>query len=166
MQFSQKNILEFFDSSQKSFIIPVYQRAYSWEKVQWETLLNDLKEQIKGNNNNFFGNLLLETVKKGSTYEIIDGQQRLTTVLIFMRSLFTVLKNKKEEGEEIEIDFDEKEKIYFRNGGNIKLRPVQYDRAFFDTIIIEGKDDFEANTASQIKIKSAKTYFTDKLDYL
>ncbi len=32
MQFSQKTILGLFDSSQKFFVIPVYQRAYAWEK--------------------------------------------------------------------------------------------------------------------------------------
>lgn len=164
MQFSQKTVLGLFDSSQKSFVIPVYQRAYSWEKPEWEALLNDLDEQIQGNNNYFFGNLLLETIKKDIQYEIIDGQQRLTTITIFMRSLLNVLNQRKNEGEEIEVDIAEKGKIYFRNGGNIKLRPVDYDRACFDTLIIEGKETFETHTPSQNKIKSAKKYFIDELE--
>ncbi len=79
MKFYQKTTLGLFDSSQKSFIIPVYQRAYSWEKEQWGIFLNDLIEQIEGQNNYFFGNILLETVKKDVKYEIMTGQQRITT---------------------------------------------------------------------------------------
>jgi uncharacterized protein with ParB-like and HNH nuclease domain len=37
MDFYRKTTLGLFDSSQKSFRIPVYQRAYSWEKEQWNT---------------------------------------------------------------------------------------------------------------------------------
>lgn len=163
MQFSQKTILGLFDSSQKSFVIPVYQRAYSWERTQWDTLLNDLREQIKGNNNYFFGNLLLETIKKDVLYEVIDGQQRLTTLTIFIRSILDILESREKKGEKIETDLDDKKKIYLRNKGNIKLRPVEYDRACFDTVIIEGKKKFEVNTPSQKKIVAAKKYFTKEL---
>jgi uncharacterized protein with ParB-like and HNH nuclease domain len=74
MQFRPTTVLGLFDSSQKHFIIPVYQRAYSWDKDQWNIFLTDLQEQIEGDNNYFYGNLLLETVKKDIQYEIIDGQ--------------------------------------------------------------------------------------------
>lgn len=95
IQFRQTTVLELLDNSQRHFIIPVYQRAYSWETEQWNTFLNDLKEQIRGNNNYYYGNLLLETIKKGIQYEVIDGQQRLTTLTIFFRSLKDVLTLRK-----------------------------------------------------------------------
>jgi uncharacterized protein with ParB-like and HNH nuclease domain len=163
MQFQQRTILGLFDSSQKSFVIPVYQRAYSWEKDQWDTLLNDLREQIRGNNNYFFGNLLLETLKKDVLYEVIDGQQRLTTLTIFIRSILDIFKSRIQKGEQIELDIDDKEKIYLKNKGNIKLRPASYDQACFDTLIIDGKKKYEANTPSQKKIAAAKKYFTKEL---
>ena len=163
MQFNQKTVLGLFDSSQKSFVIPVYQRAYSWDKDQWNTLLNDLREQIRGNNNYFFGNLLLETIRKDKEYEVIDGQQRLTTLTIFIRAILDVLNNREEKGEVIEIDIEDKEKIYLRNKGNIKLRPVEYDRACFDTVIVEGKSKYEINTLSQKRIINAKKHFKKEL---
>jgi uncharacterized protein with ParB-like and HNH nuclease domain len=63
MQFTQKTVLGLFDSSQKSFTIPVYQRAYSWGKDEWKTFLDDLKEQAQGENNYYYGNILLETIR-------------------------------------------------------------------------------------------------------
>ncbi|MBK7816420.1 MAG: DUF262 domain-containing protein [Sphingobacteriaceae bacterium] len=95
MNFNKRTIKGLFDTSQKTFIVPVYQRAYSWEKEQWKALLDDLKEQMQGNNNYFFGNILMETIQEDVEYEIIDGQQRLTTLLIFIRSLLEVFKDRK-----------------------------------------------------------------------
>lgn len=165
MQFRPTTVLGLFDSSQKHFIIPVYQRAYSWDKEQWTIFLTDLKEQIKGNNSYFYGNLLLETVKKDIQYEIIDGQQRLTTLTIFIRSLLDLLK-KRGQNEVIEIDFESKEKIYFKNGGNVKLRPVEYDRACFESLIIEGNNNFVSATPSQERIKNGRKFFMTELDKL
>lgn len=163
MEFKQTTILGFFDSSQKSYEIPVYQRAYAWDKKNWDMFLEDIVEQLNGDNNYFYGNILLETIKKDRNYEVIDGQQRLTTLTIFMRSLLNTLKSRKTDSLLIDFDFEEKEKIYIKNGGNIKLRPVEYDRACFDAIIVDNKDKFEFNTPSQKKIFEAKEFFTKKL---
>lgn len=166
MDFYRKTTLGLFDSSQKSFIIPVYQRAYSWEKEQWNTFLKDLLEQIEGQNNYFFGNILLETLKKDTKYEIIDGQQRITTLTVFIRAILNVLLNRKNEDLLKEFDFQTKESIFLKNGGNIKLRPVEYDRACYDAVIIDNKDNFESNTLSQDRIKKSKKFFENELDKL
>lgn len=165
MQFRPTTVLGLFDSSQKHFIIPVYQRAYSWDKDNWNIFLTDLKEQINGDNNYFYGNILLETIRKEIQYEIIDGQQRLTTLTLLLRALIDVLK-KRSNIENIDIDFESKEKIYFKNDGNIKLRPVEYDRACYETLIINGQPKFETSTPSQEKIKNGRKYFSDEIDKL
>ena len=163
MQFNQSTILGLFDSSQKCYEIPVYQRAYSWEERHWKVLLNDLIEHVKGKNDYFFGNLLLEEIIKDKKYEIIDGQQRLTTLTIFMRSILNVLKNKQGDIPSNEFNYQKKKSIYLKNDGNIKLRPVEYDRACFDTLIIDNKDEFSISTPSQERIKQAKEYFQKEL---
>jgi hypothetical protein len=165
MQFKSTTVSGLFDSSQRHFIIPVYQRAYSWENEQLNVFINDLKEQIRGDNNYFLGNILLETIKKDIEYEVIDGQQRLTTLMIFFRAIIDVLKKRK-ASEVIDIDLETKAAIYLKSGGNIKLRPVEYDRACFDAIIVEGKKDFETATPSQVRIKKAKTHFIRELEGL
>lgn len=159
MQFIPNTIRGFFENSQKCYIIPVYQRAYSWEKDNWATFLNDLLEQIQGNNNYFFGNLLLEVISKNKQYEIIDGQQRITTLTIFVRALLNVLEPRKSEPELSKFKPKEKAMIFLKHGGNIKLRPVEYDRACYDALIVDNKDKFVTSTQSQKRIKDAKVYF-------
>ena len=158
MKFKQSSILGFFDSSQKHFIIPVYQRAYAWEEKHWSTLLLDLTEQANSDNSYFYGNILLETIKMDVEYEVIDGQQRLTTLVIFMRSLLNVCKTKN-----ILVDFNSLEQIYLKNSGNIKIRPVEYDRACFDAVIVDNKDHYETDSISQCRIIRAKKYFIEEL---
>lgn len=164
MQFIPNTILGLFDSSQKSYEIPVYQRAYSWERQNWKTFLDDLLEQIQGHNNYFFGNLLLEVIHKNRKYEIIDGQQRITTLAIFMRAMLNILELRVGESELSDFDFQEKINIYLKSGGNIKLRPVEYDRACYDTLIIDNKKSFSISTPSQKRMKEAKDYFEEELD--
>jgi hypothetical protein len=165
MNFQKQSLLGLFDSSQKTFVIPVYQRAYSWDKEHWQTLLEDLKEQVSGSNNTyFFGNLLLETMEEDVSYEIIDGQQRITTLSIFIRSLLTVLAAREGKGEPIGISIKEKERLFLKDGGNKKLRPVSYDKACYDALIIDGKDSFETSSPSQRKIKEAKVFFIKELE--
>jgi uncharacterized protein with ParB-like and HNH nuclease domain len=163
MQFIPKNVLGLFDSSQKFFVIPVYQRAYSWEIAHWNTFLSDLREQVQGDNNYFYGNLLLETIKKDRQYEVIDGQQRLTTLTIFLRALLNIFTPRISNGEIIDIDVAQKESIYFRNGGVIKLRPVEYDRAYYDTLIVDNNTNVNSSSVSQKRIRASKDHFEKEL---
>lgn len=166
MQFIPTTIFGFFDGSQKSYEIPVYQRAYSWDKQNWTIFLEDLYEQLEADNNYFYGNILLETIKKNKKYEIIDGQQRTTTLTIFMRSIINVLESRKSEEILNEFDFEEKVKIYLKNNGVIKIRPVEYDRACYDALIIDNSDNFESSTPSQKKIYEAKQFFENEITKL
>jgi len=165
MQFSQKSIKGLFDSSEKTMIIPVYQRAYSWDEKERKVFLEDLKEQQVGGNVYCYGNLLIETIQKDAIYEVIDGQQRLTTLTIFVRSLLNVLtkRSKKEPVILEKVNFKKKEKIYFKDEGVIKLRPVDYDRGCYDTIIVENKKECSITTPSQKRMKDAKDYFEKEL---
>jgi hypothetical protein len=165
MQFKQTTILGLFDSSQKHFIIPVYQRAYSWDYKNLSIFLSDLKEQIQGENGYFYGNILLETVKKDVEYEIIDGQQRLTTIIIFMSAILDVLSKRQLDNFK-DLDIPQKKSIYLKNAGNIKLRTVDYDRACFETLIIDGHEKFKLSTPSQIRIYETKKYFKKELGSL
>ncbi len=132
-------------------------------KREWQTFLNDIKEQIKGDNNYYYGNLLLETIKKDIQYEIIDGQQRLTTLTIFIRAIINVLNERIKCGEKFDISLTDKENIYLKNGGTIKLRPVEYDQPCFDALIIDNLQTFSIHSPSQERIRDAKKFFVEEL---
>jgi uncharacterized protein with ParB-like and HNH nuclease domain len=68
----------------KKVVIPIYQRQYDWEKDELLRLLNNADEYLEGHTQNgtyFIGTVLLEN-KADGTFELIDGQQRLTTTFL------------------------------------------------------------------------------------
>ena len=61
--------------------VPDYQRAFSWEQKQIELFLGDLRDQADGNEY-YFGHFIAEDT--GPQWEIVDGQQRITTFVLFL----------------------------------------------------------------------------------
>lgn len=74
-------------TEQIRYEIPAYQRPYSWEKGNVEQLLDDVWEAYEANDAEYFiGSLITIEREKGRLYDVVDGQQRLTTLnLIFSR---------------------------------------------------------------------------------
>ena len=77
-----------------SYIVPDFQRRYSWELEHCETLwdnITDFHEQVNGVNDEekyFLGNIVVHPTINGK-YAVIDGQQRLTTLLLLIKALHT-----------------------------------------------------------------------------
>lgn len=68
----------------KKFIIPRFQRDYSWDTPQWDDLWMDIEQVlIKSEDDHYMGYLVLQT-SDDKTYYIIDGQQRFTTIMILI----------------------------------------------------------------------------------
>jgi len=85
-----KLIEDLFD---KQFIVPQYQRGYRWTKQQVGDLLADLWNfHLLGSPSSFYCLQPVIVKKKDSQYELIDGQQRLTTIYILLRYLHEVLQ--------------------------------------------------------------------------
>ncbi|GAA7684963.1 DUF262 and DUF1524 domain-containing protein [Helicobacter pylori] len=93
MKAGEATLLEFFEQNQTNqFVIPIYQRLYSWGKEQCKQLWDDIIK-IGGNdkmNGHFIGSILY--VLDGNTHSnnpllIIDGQQRLTTITLLLIAL-------------------------------------------------------------------------------
>lgn len=83
------------EGGQELFHVPKYQREYAWERREWDLLLSD----IEGNEAGYFmGSLICVSndhenrLGKHNVFEIIDGQQRLTTLSILMGALAVTLK--------------------------------------------------------------------------
>ncbi|MGH1614400.1 GmrSD restriction endonuclease domain-containing protein [Helicobacter pylori] len=94
-------LLKFFEENQNNqFVIPIYQRLYSWKKEQCEQLWDDIIK-IGGNdkmNGHFIGSILYARVDDthSSPLLIIDGQQRLTTITLLLIALRNHLNDEDE----------------------------------------------------------------------
>jgi len=87
-----KSIKQIFGDTDAFYQMPIYQRPYSWDKERVEQLWYDILEAYKNNNedntidpNYFLGSVVV--VKKPDNYEVVDGQQRLTTLTILFSTL-------------------------------------------------------------------------------
>lgn len=162
MEFLQKTIRSLFSIDNIQFVIPDYQRTYSWGEDQYKDFLSDLYEQSKGENKYFLGNILVEENNGQSIYEIVDGQQRITTIIIFINSILNILEEKIKDGQ-CEIDINELRSIYIGSAARTRLVPTKTDQLYFDNAIINNRITKKTATQSQEKIKNAKNYFSRKL---
>ena len=85
-------VLEVFNHSE--YEVPIYQRNYAWGKEEIEQLIKDIYESKFNSDNQsyYLGNLIVNRIET-DTYEVIDGQQRLTTLFLLLSYLNLVTKN-------------------------------------------------------------------------
>ena len=145
---SIKTLRELFEKCIK-IEIPIYQRAYSWDKEQCEQFFNDLVEQ---DGNSYHYGIFIFEKDDDKKYFIVDGQQRLTTAVLFFASLTKFLS---EENKDII------KKTYLSG----LFSTVNEDNEYFERIIQNlSCGDKRAETISQIKIKEGFDFFCKKLD--
>ena len=87
MENLDKRIGEIFDTNNR-YIIPLYQRNYAWGKEQIEALIQDIYEAYKlDSKKHYYIGSLVVLKRRNGDYEVIDGQQRLTTLSLLTRLL-------------------------------------------------------------------------------
>jgi uncharacterized protein with ParB-like and HNH nuclease domain len=152
----ESTINKLFDSKNRRFEIPSYQRAFSWEDKQINQFIEDLKN---ADNQYYLGHFLFE-IKEENILYVIDGQQRLTTSIIFFSALKCELEKRKKNGEKINIDLDDITDYYLKDlrKDTQKFKTVNDDNNFFMDEIIEARTNHsqELDTASKIRIRIAK----------
>jgi uncharacterized protein with ParB-like and HNH nuclease domain len=130
--------------------IPAYQRAYSWEIKHCTQFLADLLEQ-KGKRY-YLGQLLFE--REGNTLFIIDGQQRLTTTILFISAIAKVKSLRGEDIEQIRT-------VYLHD----VFKTIEDDQVLFKKVtqkhFVSSIDDTE--TISQRRIIEAFSFFDEEL---
>lgn len=73
-----------------NYLVPIYQRNYAWNETQIEQMIEDIESAIDDPNKNYFlGNLIVNQTDN-NVYEVIDGQQRLTTLYLLEKYLKVV----------------------------------------------------------------------------
>ena len=92
LSISKKNIYSIFAGNNVEFLIPDYQRPYSWGKDECETLWEDLKnftvdaDSFDSKNDEYFLGTIVTFKNEYNQYEVIDGQQRLVTLMLLRRN--------------------------------------------------------------------------------
>ena len=66
----------------KRFRIPNYQRDYAWETDNVDDLMDDVIEAIETNTRHYIGTFILSKLDMGDVFNVVDGQQRLTTLIM------------------------------------------------------------------------------------
>ena len=163
LQNGASTIQELFNGD-RIFNIPKYQRAYAWDKENYEAFFDDLKNQ-RGDKEYFLGTLLFHQKENRKDYEIVDivdGQQRLTTIIIFMKVI--VLKLMKMDSEFVSNKTFSK---FIYDGENYKLELENENSAFLhESILSKDSKIIKPETPSQSRLMDAMEYFGNRLNSL
>ena len=103
---NKQTVLQLLTSGQEApFVIPEYQRPYSWSDDEICTLFDDIwafsidRTQPNGANNYFLGCVVSYT--ENNERQIIDGQQRITSLVLLLRAVFAMLENEETKSDEV-----------------------------------------------------------------
>lgn len=158
MQAHEIKIGEVFNRS-RLLEIPFYQRSYVWREENWERFLKDMQFVSATRKQYFLGQIILKPGPQPQTWEhfddqkyVVDGQQRLTTLLLF----FKVLGLKNNEDSKFYSDF-------FLEDNVIPLRHSEIDQKAFDQALLYTKAEKINNPAPESQILNAFNYFMDNL---
>jgi len=125
----------------KQFVVPYFQRVYSWRSQQWNTLFDDIVElyELGPGHTHFLGSIVLLAEgagEAGTPTLVIDGQQRLVTLSLFLAAIRDSARN-------TDPDFaDEVQSRYLVNDvqNELKVLTTQQDRASYSTVVQDGKE--------------------------
>lgn len=143
----QKTIFQLF-GAKSDFLIPDYQRPYAWEKEQCETLWKDIYDfvfpdgdpNIFKTSSEYFLGPIVTFENEDDKQEVIDGQQRLTTIMLILRAFYTKYHNSKD--------------------GNAQKTAQQIEQCIWKT------DEFGNPNVSALKIDSEVATDDDKQEFL
>ena len=169
MQASAKTVGQILES-RGQFIIPFFQRHYSWELKQWRRLWNDLLrllDEASGTSSvHFLGPLvtipLAPTPGAQPTWQVIDGQQRLTTVTLLLASLRDICRERGREELAAEISDTCLVNLHKTGLDRYKVITRVGDREVLERIV-EGKPSIGPGGT---RLVGGVKFFTDKIRVL
>lgn len=114
----------------KFFEIPKYQRSYAWERENVRDLFNDIIEAIDTESSHYIGTVVLAKTDKSSIFNIVDGQQRITTIVLFLSVIISQLPKRD--------DRDYWRRYYIETPEQFKLTPLERDKNFYFELLSNG----------------------------
>ena len=166
MRANEENLLKFLDGT-KQFILPIFQRRYSWEKRQCEQLWDDVLHVGENENipSHFLGSIV--SIGDGSPtvpkFLVIDGQQRLATLSLLLSVLGRAIEVKNVD---IGIDRIRLEGYYLFNDREAgELRYKQLLTLHDKDTLIQLLETGEASDNTSLLVKNYQ-FFEDKLKHV
>lgn len=164
-----RTIAQIFNSEVK-YIIPRFQREYSWTKDEisefWSDIIDNIEETEQGfvNKEYFIGSLVL-VEESEYAYHVVDGQQRLTTITVLFSALIeTFLKNNNEGLANGLYNFVEGRDL---NADRFFKLVNENPRPFFQKAIQNlEKEELKPSSKEEQRINEAYSYFIEKLNSL
>jgi hypothetical protein len=149
----EQSVHEIYNGDQVTYEVPIYQRNYAWEEDEISALIQDVYDAYKSKKNTYFIGTLVSYHKGDQVYEVIDGQQRLTTVNIVLSALNITRHNK--------LTYRARKK----SNETIKSMP-DFDVDEKDTGIINGYAYAQKAIADKVSpqdLENYKTYFEENV---
>lgn len=161
----------FAPDNKTKYVIPKFQREYIWNKDNWEELLNDI---LESDGNHFIGSIIC--INKGSDtfnpeLELIDGQQRLTTVSLIFSAIYKLLQEKIKNDDELKSELiNLKWSLTLKHNRNLRIElsyqnnnHQDYQSVLSEIGIFDFNDNNLKNKGNR-KIYKAYRYFLGKLE--
>ncbi len=160
MKAAQSTINDFFALTGTIFSIPVYQRNYTWEEENCEKLLQDIVSISQNKKTHFMGSITYilhliddeKSLRKLQEFVIIDGQQRITTIMLLLKAIETKIPN---EGIKKEIDG-----LLNLSGQRLRLKPIKSDKEAFDLVMQNRSHEIQGVS----HIRNNYKFFTKELE--
>ncbi len=156
----QNTINDFFSKTSTIFSIPAYQRNYTWAKENCEKLLQDIFNISQNKKTHFMGSITYilhsiddeKSLRELREFVIIDGQQRITTLMLLLKAIETKIPN---EGIKREID-----NLLNLSGQKLRLKPIKSDKEAFELVMQDRWNEIQDTP----HIKENYRFFTKELD--
>ncbi|UOR61458.1 DUF262 domain-containing protein [Helicobacter pylori] len=160
MKAIQSTINDFFALTGTIFSIPVYQRNYTWEEENCEKLLQDIVSISQNKKTHFMGSITYvlhliddeKSLRQLQEFVIIDGQQRVTTIMLLLKAIETKIQN---EGIKREIN-----NLLNLSGQRLRLKPIKSDKEAFDLVMQNRSHELQGVS----HIRNNYKFFTKELD--
>lgn len=168
-----KSLSDIFRDNVK-YIIPDYQRGYSWGTEQLNDLWEDLENLVEGRFHYTGMFTFCKAEHDDNLYHVVDGQQRMTTLIILINELLAKIEGGIPNGSSVE-EYVKKYLYYkpygqFRNEYRFQYSVDSPSDAFFRTQILGQEDPASYNQPEQTlytkNLKGAKEYFSEKIQSL
>ena len=140
---------DFIGTNKVLFRIPVYQRNYDWSESNCNRLLDDIYGIMQSGDKHFLGTIVFMAAKSGGfalrEYIIIDGQQRLTTLMLILKALSGVAES---VGDDCYHEIEEQylHNKYCDEEFKVKLKPIKSDNNQFLLLLEDKIDEMDEDT--------------------